>query len=261
MNIVIPAMVLIVFLSNPAAASAQGDAEAGKAYWTGNTQCDNCHGSEGQGGWGPDLAGRGLSVEQFSHATRMPWGMMPTYPEQLASDTDIANLTAYFNSLPRVATPGPWRTALPEGAPFRQQLLVATYGCGQCHGATMADGRDDMGAAGADFPWFAEMVYNHVAAAPEERKAVGEDPSRPIRMGDYSRTRLPEPMLQELWQYLSVDLGLPPAVEARLAPGLRTGGAANAPMIYMFNLENVGAPGCFLARSPAYMPRICGTAT
>jgi hypothetical protein len=168
---------------------------------------------------------------------------MPAYPEKLISDTDMADLIAYFSSLPKVAPPGPWRTALPAGAPFRQQLVVATYGCGQCHGATFADGRDDMGAAGADFPWFSEMVYNHVAAAPDERRAVGEDPDRPIRMGNYSRARLPEPMLQQIWQFISVDQGLIVPVEARLAPGLRTGGAANAPMLYMLNVENVGAPG------------------
>jgi mono/diheme cytochrome c family protein len=242
MKIVVPAMVLAVSLLSAAAAFAQGNAEAGKKLWTaGIPQCRNCHGLEGQGGFGPDLAGRGLSIEQFRQAIRTPWGIMPAYPAQLISDMDVADFVAYFNSLPRVATPGPWRTAVPAGASLGQQLSIATVGCGQCHGASFADGRDDMGAAGADFEWFRNMVYNHVAAAPDERRAVGEDPDRPIRMGDFSRLRLPEPMLQEIWKFISVEQGLIVPVEARLAPGLRTGGAANAPMVYMLSVENTGA--------------------
>ena len=40
-------------------ASAQGNAQAGKALWDdgGKTQCRNCHGSNGEGAFGPDLAG------------------------------------------------------------------------------------------------------------------------------------------------------------------------------------------------------------
>ena len=41
------------------APQAAGDPANGKAVFAfGNTSCTNCHGLEGQGGWGPDLAGR-----------------------------------------------------------------------------------------------------------------------------------------------------------------------------------------------------------
>ena len=58
---------LIAFLLLPlaqTAASAQpaGDAAAGKAYWDRlaprQTDCKDCHGLNGEGGFGPDLAGR-----------------------------------------------------------------------------------------------------------------------------------------------------------------------------------------------------------
>ena len=240
MNIVIVAMVLVVSLVNAAVARAQGNADAGKKLWAGNTlQCRNCHGTEGQGGFGPDLAGRGLSLDQFRHAVRTPWGIMPAYIEKQISDTDMADVVAYFSSLPRVAAPGPWRVTVPAGAPPGQQLLIATWGCAQCHGATFADSRGDAGAAGADFAWFSELVYNHTTASPEERRLSGDNPDNPIRMGNFSRTRVPEPMLRQLWQYISVDLGLRVPIEARFAAGV----AAGPNMTYTLNVENAGVPG------------------
>jgi mono/diheme cytochrome c family protein len=240
MNIVIRAMALVVCLFAATAAFAQGNAEAGKKLWGSNTQyCSRCHGTEGQGGFGPDLAGRGLSVEQFRRAVRTPWGIMPTFIEAQLSDAGIADMVAYFNSLPRVAAPGPWRETLANGAPLGQQLAVATWGCGQCHGATFDDTRADAGAAGADFAWFSNLVYNHTTAAPEERKATGNNLNNPIRMGNFSRVRVPEPMLRQLWQYLSVDLGLRAPFEARWAPSV----AAGPNMTYTLNVENAGVPG------------------
>jgi mono/diheme cytochrome c family protein len=238
------AMALAVSLLSAVQAGAQGNAEAGKKLWAGNTlQCRNCHGTEGQGGFGPDLAGRGLALEQFRHAVRTPWGIMPAYIEKQISDADMADLVAYFSSLPRVATPGPWRVTVPAGAPPGQQLLIATWGCAQCHGATFADSRGDAGAAGADFVWFSNLVYNHTTASPEERKLSGDNPDNPIRMGNFSPARVPEPMLRQLWQYISVDLGLRVPIEARL----RAGVASGANTTYTLNVENAGVPGKGLA--------------
>jgi mono/diheme cytochrome c family protein len=240
MNIVFVATLLAVSLLHTASAGAQGNADAGKKLWTGNTLfCRNCHGTEGQGGFGPDLAGRGLSAEQFRHAVRTPWGIMPAYIEKQISDPDMANLAAYFNSLPRVATPGAWTVQVPAGAPVGQQLLIASYGCGQCHGPEFADSRQDAGAAGADFAWFANLVYNHTTASPEERRLSGGNPDLPIRMGNFSRIRVPEVVLQQLWRYISVDLGLRVPIESRIMPGVPAG----AGMTYTVTVENVGNAG------------------
>ena len=87
----------------PAASFAQGaaDASAGKSLWEGNdTFCKNCHGKSGEGAFGPDLAGRGLSANQFRQAVRKPWGIMPAFTDEQLSDTEIANLAAYLASLP-----------------------------------------------------------------------------------------------------------------------------------------------------------------
>jgi len=240
MRIVFVAMLLVLSLLHAASAAAQGNAEAGKTLWAGNTlQCRNCHGAAGEGGFGPDLAGRKLVFEQFRHAVREPWRIMPAFTEKQISDPDIIDLVAYFDGLPRVAQTGAWRIPLPAGAPSGQQLLIATIGCGQCHGAVFADSRGDAGAAGADFAWFANLVYTHTTASPEERRLSGDNPDNPIRMGNYSRAQVPEATLRQIWQYVSVDLGLRVPMEARLSAGVPAG----ANVTYTLTVENAGVAG------------------
>ncbi len=234
------AMLLAVCLFHTSSAFAQGDAAAGKTLWTGPTiQCRNCHGAAGEGGFGPQLAGRKITFEQFRHAVREPLRIMPAYIEKQIGDSAMLNLVAYFDGLPPVAQPGAWRVALPPNAPPAQQLLIATVGCGQCHGATFADSRGDAGAAGADFNWFSALVYTHTTASPEERRLSGDNPDNPIRMGNYSRTQVPEATLRQLWQWISVDLGLRVPIEARLSAGVPSGANTS----YTLTVENVGVAG------------------
>lgn len=234
------AMLFALFLLLASGAAAQGDAAAGKTLWAGPTiQCRNCHGAAGEGGFGPDLAGRKLVFEQFRHAVREPWRIMPAYTEKQIGDQDILNLAAYFDGLPRVPQTGAWRTPLPANAPAAQKLLVADIGCGQCHGATFAESRGDAGAAGADFGWFSALVYTHTTASPEERRLSGDNPDNPIRMGNYSRTQIPEATLRQLWQWISVDLGLRVPIEARLSAGVPAG----ANTTYTLTVENAGVAG------------------
>src|SRR4030095_762333 len=77
----------------------QGDATRGKAIWE-DRACLNCHGGIGEGAFGPDLAGRGLSYAQFKRAVQQPWGIMPAFPQY--NDHALTNLAAYFGSLPKV---------------------------------------------------------------------------------------------------------------------------------------------------------------
>src|SRR5262249_31406484 len=111
-------------------AFAQGDVQAGKARWesVADNRCQYCHGMKGEGGFGPDLAGRGLSFDQFKQAVRKPWGVMPAFTESQVSDQILMNFYSYLNGLPKVAAPGPWRIPVPANAPHGQRLLVETYG-------------------------------------------------------------------------------------------------------------------------------------
>jgi len=213
------------------------DVQEGKASWAA-VLCKNCHGENGEGGFGPDLAGRQLSEAQFRHAVRKPWGIMPAFTEQQMSDQELANVSAYLNRLPRVAQPGPWRTALQNGAPGARQLVVGTVGCGQCHGPVLAGPRQDAGAVAADFQWFADLVYDHTGKMPAHHRLLGGDPNRRFRMGNYSRTRLPESLLREIWAYVN-DLGLRVPLLASLSAEASSGNGVT----YTLELENEGLPG------------------
>ncbi|MDP2935905.1 MAG: c-type cytochrome [Dehalococcoidia bacterium] len=232
-------MVFLVYPLVPAVSGQpRGTAEAGKAYWDATTTwCSRCHGETGQGAYGPDLAGRGLSFEQFQRAVRRPWGVMPAFTEQQASEQNIADLVAYFDSLPKVAAPGPWRTTVPAGAPLGQRLLIETAGCGQCHGDVLGFPRLAAGGVGADFAQFEEWVYEHTKEFPTGR------------MGNFSKARLPEPVLSEIWRYVSVDLGLRVPVTAVISGTAAAAGSVT----YNLTVGNTGTAGKGLAAGEIYI--------
>ena len=187
--------------SGASAQTAAGDPAAGKAYWEREapriTACRNCHGQQGQGAFGPDLAGRGLSAAQVKQAVRKPWGIMPAFVESQMSDQDAADLAAYFATLPKVAEPGKWRFEPAAGAPPGQATMI-NIGCGQCHGVNLDGPRGNLGAVNADFDYFANLVYNHTTALPQHRALLGVKATN-IDMGNYSRTRLPEGTLRQIY--------------------------------------------------------------
>ncbi|MGB7219143.1 MAG: c-type cytochrome [Vicinamibacterales bacterium] len=218
-------------------ASAQtiaGNIENGRMAWAGAAlQCRNCHGALGQGGFAPDLAGRPLSAEQFARAVRQPWGVMPAFIDKQASDQTLADLAAYFASLPRVAELGPARFATPASAPQGQKYIVESYGCASCHQPELRDPRRVLGGEGADFETFAKAVYTHTD--------VYTDPIP--RMGNFSRTRLPESVLREIWKFIATDLGLLAPIVANVSAGTPSG--ANTE--YTVTVTNQGEKGKGLA--------------
>ena len=202
------------------AAAPVGDPAAGKVVFTiGNTSCRNCHGTDGEGAYAPALAGRMLPYERFRDYVRNPIGRMPGWIDRELTDQEIADLVAYFDSLPPPAEPAPWRTELPAGAPRGQQLSISVIGCGQCHGATVTTPRHGAAEVTGDWEWFKHMVYEHSDAQREQWSQL--DPALPritpgpagppgrdrVRMGNYSRARLPESTLREIWDWMN-DLGV-----------------------------------------------------
>ena len=221
-------------------AAAQGNAQAGKALWEGPaTQCKNCHGNNGEGAFGPDLAGRKLTVPQFTRAVRAPWGIMPRYIASQISDSEMADLVAYFDSLPAVATPGKWRFEVPANAPRGQETLLSTIGCGQCHGPTFNGPRADAGAIAADFEWFKNEVYNHTVAHPQHQKLLEEQPPIRIRMGTYSPNRVPESLLMEIFNWAK-DIGFRAPVGAQLNT---SGAKGEKGVTYTLHVDNGGLRG------------------
>ena len=230
-------LALLVIPAFAAAAAAQsapsGDPLAGKALWDGNTtSCKNCHAPNASGGFGPDLAGRKLTFAQFNHAVQKPWGIMPSFPQ--LNDKQVADLYAYVSSLPGVAEPSAWRFPLPANAPQGQVLALATIGCAMCHTPILDTPRRGIAEANGDFEWFKHMVYDHTKAMPEHCSAVG--PGNPycraVRMGDYSRSRLPEDMLKQIYDW-ALSLGLEIPVTTNISA------AGQAPNGFTYNIDVV----------------------
>lgn len=233
------ALLLLPLGQGGAAAQTTGNPQAGKTLWEGPaTQCRNCHGNAGEGAFGPDLAGRKLTLAQFGRAVRKPWGIMPAFIESQISDREMADLVAYFDTLPSVAQPGPWRFEVPARAPRGQEILLSTVGCSQCHGPTLNGPRADMGAVDADFEWFKAMVYEHTDAIPKQWALLEEAPPVRVRMGNYTRSRVPESLLMEMWTFAR-DLGFRVPMAGRLSAGV----ASASGVTYALDVENIGLRG------------------
>jgi cytochrome c553 len=221
----------------------QGDAERGKALWlkTEHVECRECHGANGQGGFGPDLAGRKLTRAQFIHAVRKPWGIMPAYAESQISDRELIDLMAFFDTLPAVAEPAPWRVPVRPGTP-KGLVTATTAGCVQCHHPLFNNGRGVMGGINADFDWFKSIVYSHETAYPATRARLREPQFERLAMGSFSPSRVPESMLQDMWSYI-VDLGFRPKMRGLLSAGV----ASAAGVMYKLDVENTGVEGALAA--------------
>jgi cytochrome c553 len=236
------ALLLLPLAQNGASAqTAAGDPAAGKAYWERDapriTACRNCHGQQGQGAFGPDLAGRGLSAAQVKQAVRKPWGIMPAFVESQMSDQDAADLAAYFATLPKVAELGKWRFEPAAGAPPGQAAMI-NIGCGQCHGVNLDGPRGNLGAVNADFDYFANLVYNHTTALPQHRASLGVNATN-IDMGNYSRARLSEDMLRQIYFWARDEIGF----RVPMTGVLGKGEAGPGGVTYPLTVSNGGLQG------------------
>lgn len=232
--------------SAQAPAAPVGDPAAGKVHYTfGNTSCSNCHGVDGEGRFGPPLAGRKIPYNRFRAYVRNPLGRMFSYPESELTDQEIADMVAYFDTLPPPAkTMIEWRAPLPKMAPRGQQLAGGIWGCTQCHGITLDTPRHGAAEVTGDFEWFKRMVYDHTKSQREQMAML--DPNLPrvtpgfggpasrmpprVRMGNYNRARLPEASLKEIYDWM-IDLGRLPVLNARVTAAPPDGNGATYTMV------------------------------
>ncbi len=235
------AFALLPLVQSGAWAQATGSPVAGKAYWERvaprNTDCRNCHGGMGEGGFGPDLAGRGLSAAQVLRAARQPWGVMPAFDASQVSEQDAADLAAYFASLPKLEEPGKWRFEVPPGAPPGQATMI-NMGCGQCHTPAFQGPRNNMGGYGMNFDYFANLVYNHTTAMPAYRAEIGNTATN-LDMGNFSRARLTIGQLSEIYFWARDEIGFRPQVTATVGKG-ETGPTG---VTYPVTIANIGVQG------------------
>ena len=236
------ALFALPFTTSLAAAQAP-DINAGKTLWEVELRCKDCHGGGAEGAFGPDLAGRGLSVAQVTKAVRQPWSIMPAFIAEQVSDQELANLAAWFASMPKPAAPGQWKTAIPANAPAGQRAMI-TAGCGQCHGDVLIGPRDDMGAVNADINWLKDLVYNHTTSIRTlaQTLGTGNGPAR-IHMGNFNPDRVTEAQLASILNWIKTDVGFRPAMRGRLTKG--TPGEKG--VTYTLDVQNMGLAGKGLA--------------
>jgi mono/diheme cytochrome c family protein len=77
-----------------------GNAENGKKLYA-QYGCYQCHGYAAQGGVGPRLAPRPLIFPAFSKYVRQPTGEMPPYTSKVLSETGLADVYSFLQSVPR----------------------------------------------------------------------------------------------------------------------------------------------------------------
>ncbi len=117
-------------------------ASAAQSPWP-QSPCAACHGARAEGGIGPALAGRSLTLAGFQATVREGRGSMPAFSTALLSDQA---LQALFDALQPGASFSPAAgqgTALPTTNPW------VGAGCASCHG-TNAEGGSVGGLAGED---------------------------------------------------------------------------------------------------------------
>jgi mono/diheme cytochrome c family protein len=194
----------------------------------------------GEGGFGPDLAGRGLNGAQVYRAAHQPWGVMPAFVDAQVNQQQATDLAAFFATMPKRPAPAKWRFEATPGMPAGQAMLI-NMGCGQCHSPNFQGPRGNLGAVNADFEYFANLVYNHTTATPVHRASLGVNAPNGanLDMGNFSRTRLSEADLRQIYDWARNQIGFRPFLQARL--GRPTEGATGA--TYALTVANGGMAG------------------
>ena len=95
----VPALAVALLFGN--AAGAEPSAANGHMLFV-KVGCYECHGRQGQGGAaGPRIAPDPLPFDGLAAFVRTTSGEMPPYTTTLLSDSDLADIYVYLQSIPR----------------------------------------------------------------------------------------------------------------------------------------------------------------
>jgi mono/diheme cytochrome c family protein len=113
-----------------------GNAQKGKVVFE-TLGCNKCHGSEGEGvsvagqsGGVPRIASTSLALPVFIQLVRKPKSLMPPFGTDKASDSDLADVYAFLQTLKQPAKREPTAAVNPSNG----QRLFVRDGCYECHG-------------------------------------------------------------------------------------------------------------------------------
>jgi mono/diheme cytochrome c family protein len=113
-----------------------GNAQKGKQIFE-TLGCNKCHGSEGEGvsgagqsGGVPRIASTSLALPAFIQLVRKPKGVMPPFGSDRATDSDLADVYAFLETLKPAANEETAAAVKPSNG----QRLFVKFGCYECHG-------------------------------------------------------------------------------------------------------------------------------
>jgi mono/diheme cytochrome c family protein len=113
-----------------------GNAQNGKLIFE-SQGCNRCHGSQGEGvstpgqnGGVPRIASTTLALPAFVQMVRKPRGQMPPFASQQVSDSELADVYAFLESMTPPVKHEPATAANTKNG----QRLFTNYGCNECHG-------------------------------------------------------------------------------------------------------------------------------
>jgi len=116
--------------------NSAGNAQKGKATFE-TLGCNKCHGSEGEGvlaagqsGGVPRIASTSLALPAFLQLVRKPKSLMPPFGPDKASDSDLADVYAFLQTL----KPPAKQESAAAANPSSGQRLFVRDGCYECHG-------------------------------------------------------------------------------------------------------------------------------
>lgn len=98
-------IVLAAAVTALSTAAQAASADHGKSLFI-QKGCWECHGTQGQGAvTGPRLAPDPIPLEAISNFVRNSDGPMPPYRREILSDSDLADIYAYLQSVPQPVEP------------------------------------------------------------------------------------------------------------------------------------------------------------
>ncbi len=98
--IAVAVLTLVAGIRIGAAATQEDEAiDRGKKDFV-EVGCYQCHGYQGQGGAGPRIAPKPLSLEAFTRLVRRPPNVMPAYSPKVLSDEQLKRIHKYLESIP-----------------------------------------------------------------------------------------------------------------------------------------------------------------
>lgn len=94
--------------------------------------CFYCHGIQAEGDVGPQIARTELSLDLVIQQVYQPVGDMPPFSSATVSESDLAAIYAYLQSLQPIVSPPEIATDQPDGK--IGEVLYLYFGCFGCHG-------------------------------------------------------------------------------------------------------------------------------